>query len=71
MRPKLGEPRTYVGKEPEVVYPGERASAVEQENVDEMLWTVEPEPGFAAAFRRFRYRAIGQWLERFRERRMA
>lgn len=27
-------------------------------------WLVEPEPGLAAWWRRWRYRLIGQWLDR-------
>jgi len=67
MRPKIGEPRVYVG-EPEVIYPGEQATA-EKGGEEPKLWAVEPSPGFAAALRRLRYRMIGQWLERLRERR--
>lgn len=32
---------------------------------DRCNWLVEPEPGIKAAYRRVRYRLIGQWYERF------
>jgi hypothetical protein len=58
----VGELRVYNG-EPDVLYPGEWA----QVDADG-LCTVSPEPGLAAALRRWRYRLIGQWLEKWRER---
>jgi hypothetical protein len=72
VNPKIGERRLYIG-EPEVLYPGERATSALRVDEDEepTLWTVEPEPGFVAAVRRLRYRLIGQWIDWIRERRQA
>lgn len=75
MNPPVGIPRLYadaIG----VLYPGERASAVidggsisalADRGLTEIAvtqWLVEPDPGVLAAYRRWRYRLIGQFVNR-------
>ena len=74
MRPTVGERRIYEHRI-EVLYPGERATAhftdadlevaLRGEPVELRQFLVEPEPGLRATWRRWRYRLIGQWVERW------
>jgi hypothetical protein len=74
VKPRIGEPSLYPGREVAVLYPGETATArISPEAVIHALatgqhevpiedWIVTPAPGVHAWLLRWRYRLIGRFL---------